>query len=138
MAEPLAQVADVESRWRPLTADETPVATTLLDDASAYLRVKVPTVDADITAATLDATLVAGVVARMVIRIMRNPTGAIAKTRSVDDFSESETYDREAVKAEMWVPDTDLALLVPSETGGAFTIRPAYVDPTTGTWAATS
>lgn len=133
----LAKSDDVEIRWRPLTSDELIKVDTLLDDASAIIRARVSTVDARISAGTLDPLVAAGVAARMVIRVLRNPTGAIAKSRTIDDATVSETYDREAVRAEMYVPDADLALLAPADAGTAFTIRPAYVDPVTGTWAAT-
>lgn len=134
---PLAETFDIEARWRPLTDAEQQIAPTLIDDASANVRAQAPGVDDRIADGSLDPMLVAGVVARMVIRVLRNPTGAVSRQRQVDDASMSETYDREAVRAEMYLPDADLSLITPSCGGGAFTIRPAYVDPTTDTWAVT-
>lgn len=73
MAEPLAEPADVEALWRPLSDDEATVATRLLRIASRIVRTRYPDVDDRIAAATLAAEDVADVVAMMVKRAMQAP-----------------------------------------------------------------
>jgi hypothetical protein len=51
--------------------------------ASAVVRSKVPTVDDRIADGTLDADLVRGVVAQMVIRALQNPGGLRSKSVGV-------------------------------------------------------
>ena len=109
MANP-ATTADVESRWRSLTAAETVVADTRLDDAWAHLLAKRPTLEADITAGTVSEANAIRVVSDMVIRLMKNPDGKRSET--IDDYS----YTRdELVSAGMlYVTDAELADLTPS------------------------
>lgn len=127
----LASTSDIEDRWRPLTSAELAIAPAWLDDASAVVRAQFATIDARITAGAPRATDVAGIVARMVMRVLQNPDGLIG--RSIDDYQE--TRDRQAVRDQLYLTDADLTLLSPVGTSAnAFSIRPAYVDPTTGTW----
>ena len=65
-----AALSDIESRWRPLSNDEKPRAQALLEQASRLVRVRVPSVDARVTAGTLEAALVADVVVAMVVRVL--------------------------------------------------------------------
>lgn len=76
----LAGTADIEGLWRPLSPPEETKAWNLLRLASALLRSKVPTVDDRIADNTLDADLVKGVVAGMVVRVLQNPGGVRSKS----------------------------------------------------------
>lgn len=127
----LASISDIEDRWRPLTAAETAIAPAWLDDASAVVRAQFADIDTRVTAGTPAAADVAGIVARMVMRVLQNPDGLIG--RSIDDYQEQR--DRQTVREQLYLTDGDLTLLSPVGTSAnAFTIRPAYVDPATGTW----
>lgn len=110
MAVPFATVADVEDRWRPLSDTEATVAGTWLADASDLLRARVPTVDARIADASLSLAFVAAVVARAVLRVLRNPDGKISE--SIDDY----TYRRADAVADgsLYIAAEDLALLRPA------------------------
>ena len=122
---PLAVPEDVAARWRPLTAAEEELVTALIDDASRMVRAMVPTVDTRIAAGTLDAELVAGVVARMVKRVMEDPSGRL-QSWTVDDYTERWSE----VQAGLWISDSDMDLLLPAGvSSAAFTIRPTYEAP---------
>jgi hypothetical protein len=70
MPDPFATVADLESRWRPLSSQEAAQAEVLLADASAILRAQCPTIDQRITDGTLDPELPEMVTCSMVKRAM--------------------------------------------------------------------
>lgn len=126
---PLATPDDVTARWRPLTAAEEALVSTLIDDASRIVRQRIGTVDARIADGTLDPELVAAVVARMVKRVMEDPSGRL-QSWTVDDYTERWNE----IQAGLWISDDDLGLLLPAgESNGAFTIRPAYEAPV-GCW----
>lgn len=65
-----ATVDDVEARWRPLSADESVQAATLLEDASDMIRVRWSDVDDRVAAGSLAAGSLVRVVAGMVKRAM--------------------------------------------------------------------
>lgn len=82
-----AAVADVVSRWRPLSEPEQVNADTFLDDAWRMLRRRVTTLEDDITDDTsgdLEAEVVR-VVCTAVLRVMKNPDGK--RQESIDDYS---------------------------------------------------
>lgn len=117
----LATAGDVEARWRSLTAEEYRVANILIGDASGIVRVRVPSVDARIADGSLDPDVVRGVVARMVLRVMRNPDGKVQE--SIDDYA----YRRADAVADgaLYLSDEERSVISPARgTGGAFTIRP--------------
>ena len=125
MANP-ATTADITSRWRPLSTQETTNANTFLADAWVMLkrRMAVESVDIEAKIAT-DADLKADVVrvlATAVLRVMKNPDG---KSReAIDDYSWSRD---EAVSAGLlYFTDDELDGLIPGagEKGRAFMIDP--------------
>lgn len=75
MAAPFAYHADVEARWRTLTAAEQAIADQLAMDASDMIRERWADVDSRILAGTLSAGSLARVVANMVKRAMISPAG---------------------------------------------------------------
>ena len=83
MANP-ATIADVEARWRSLSAEENLNALAFLEDAWALLLSRRPTLEADITAGTVSRANAVRVVAAMVIRVLRNPDGKLEE--SIDDY----------------------------------------------------
>jgi hypothetical protein len=83
MANP-ASAADIEARWRPLTAQQNINATAYLEDAWAMLLGRRPTLDVDMAAGTVSEENVRRVVATMVLRILRNPEGK--DSEQIDDY----------------------------------------------------
>lgn len=108
MANP-ATVEDIEARWRPLSAQETTNAEALLDDAWALLLGRRPTLEADITAATVSEENAIRVVVAMVLRVLRNPDGKLEE--SIDDYS----YRRDSATSTggLYVTSDELADLTP-------------------------
>lgn len=122
-----ATTIDVATRWRPLTQAETPVAWTLLDDAWSILQVRLPTIDARLTADTVDANLVRMTLANMVIRVLRNIDGKTSE--SIEDYSY--TVNQLVAAGYLFVSADELNMLDPvGVSGSAFTIRP-YGTPDT-------
>lgn len=130
MANP-ATTVDLESRWRPLTAQETVNGETFLDDAWRMLKRAVAKRGGDIealieadTTGDLEAEVVR-VLATAVLRVMKNPDG---KTReSIDDYE----WDRNEAVASglLYLDDGDLDDLVP---GSGRKGRAYMVDPLAG------
>lgn len=87
--DPFAVAADIVAVWRPLTAEEITVADGLLAQASARLRVAVPTIDAQLEAegeTGLKHDLAKAAVVNAVKRVMQNPDGVLQF--SIDDYTE--------------------------------------------------
>jgi hypothetical protein len=98
---------------RSLTPAETTLAQALLDDAWAILTARNTTIDARLTAATLDPALVRAVETAMVLRVLRNPDGK--KQEAIDDYSW--TRDTAISSGALYVSDEELALLSAPYTG---------------------
>ncbi|RNL63644.1 hypothetical protein EFK50_07835 [Nocardioides marmoriginsengisoli] len=128
-----ATTADVEARWRPLSAQETINAQTFLDDAWRMLRRHFTQlginldelIDTDNELPAEERTLQAEVVRVLVaavLRTMKNPDGL--SQESIDDY----TYKRdEAVAAGLlYFTDDELDGLIPGsgEKGRAYMIDP--------------
>lgn len=102
-----AQISDLEARWRPLSAAETVVAQSVLNDAFGIVTVRRPSVLADITAGTVTVESLIFVVATMVLRYLKNPDGK--GEESIDDYR----YKRDAAIASgaLYVTDDELRLV---------------------------
>lgn len=92
-----AEVTDLEARWRPLTIAEQARATVLLEDASAMLRVEMPTIDARLAATppTLDLQIPKIIVCKMVKRAMQagdEGAGVGSLQQTAGPFSQSTTF----------------------------------------------
>lgn len=115
MADPLATPDDLAGYWRPLTDQETDVAASLLAVSSALIRRRVPDVDAQIAAGTLDAAIVTYVASEMVraaVEATSRPVDAKSVSETVGPFSTSVTYE---AASRLAVTD-DLAALLLDET----------------------
>lgn len=120
MANPVT-VDAVAARWRPLTDAERGVAEELLVDTWAILTTKVTDLEARLAAETISAELVTAIVAGIVLRVLKNPSGLL--TQSIDGYS----YTRDKVMASGALNPTDeeLDLLRDADQqSGAFTIVP--------------
>lgn len=115
MATPLARIGDVEAvHGAALEAEERAAVGLYLPAASAMVRARFPTVDARIAAGSLNASVVAVVVATAVDRALRNPEGLKQQATG----SVSLTYDR-VDSTRLYLTDRDVAQLVPTRTGRA-------------------
>lgn len=127
-----ATVADIVSRWRPLSAQETTNAQTFLDDAWVMLKRHFTRVGVDIEAEiAADADLEAAVVRVLctaVLRVMKNPDGK--RQESIDDYSW--TRDEAASAGLLYFSDDELDDLV---AGSGVKGRAYMIDPL-ATWAA--
>lgn len=122
---PLATPQDIGVLWRPLSSAEVAQATLYIRLASAALRRRAPWVDTQIADGSLDADLVLMVVARVVLRVMRNPdlvaskiTGPYAVTFAGADASSG--------AGQIKVTDEDVAQLtggLPNRRGSVGTIN---------------
>lgn len=79
-----AIVEDVEARFRPLTAQESILAETFLDDAWWMVVARRPNIEADIDAGTVLVENVVRILATMVRRVLLNPEGLLEE--SIDDY----------------------------------------------------
>jgi hypothetical protein len=84
MANP-ASIADIEARWRPLTAQEIVNANAFLGDAWALLTNRRPTLEVDMSAEIVSPENVVRVVCAMVLRVLKNPDGY--ESESLDDWN---------------------------------------------------
>lgn len=119
MANP-ATTDDLESRWRPLSDQETTNGATFLDDAWRMLRRRIPTLEADIAADTtgdLSAEVIR-VECTAVLRVMKNPDGK--RQESIDDYAW--TRDQAVSAGLLYFTDEELRDLIADGTGpsGAF------------------
>lgn len=119
-----ATTSDIETRWRPLTAQETTNATAFLNDAWAILIARRPTLEADMTAGTVSSANVTRVVVAMVLRVLRNPDGKLEE--SIDDYS----YRRDSAMSTggLYVSPDELADLTPGRKRQSSVRLVAYGD----------
>lgn len=112
----LASVADVET-LRPLKDAERMTASVLIGRASALIRRRLRSVEADMAADPDYAEVVKGVVVDAVLRVIRNPDGKVQE--SIDDY----TYRRADPVADgaLYIADRewDLLVAVPTVTGSS-------------------
>jgi len=115
-----ATTADLVSRWRTLSAQETANGEAFLGDAWVMLKRRLPTIEVDITADTtgdLEADVVR-ILATAVLRVLKNPDGF--KQESLDDWAG--TRDGAAAAGALFFTDEELSSLIPGGKGRAFTV----------------
>lgn len=119
-----ADVSDLESRWRPLSAQETTNATAFLADAWALLLGRRPSLEADMTAGTVSMDNVTRVVCAMVLRVMKNPNGFASE--AIDDWSG--TRNALIASGELTVTPAELADVTPGRKTSRSVRLVAYGD----------
>lgn len=95
MAADLVTPDDVASFWRPLTDAEQTVAASLIGVASRMIRRRIPDIDAQITAGTVDLQDVAYVISEMIrsaIEAGTRPVDAKTVSDTVGPYAHSVTY----------------------------------------------
>lgn len=124
MANPV-YVSDIAERWRPLSDGEVIVTQSLLADAWAIVVSAVPDIETRLAGnpPALNEALVKVVVSAMVLRVLRNPEGKLSE--AIDDYKFTRDSARSA--GTLYIDPSELALLAPSVSTGAFSIRPSYV-----------
>lgn len=108
MAEPFATPDHIRS-LRTLTDAEAVAAEELIEEASARLRIKVPSIDARLASGQLDPVIPRGIVRRMVIDILINPDGFLSE--QVEDAVYR--FDMQRVRRQMQPTDDELDDLRP-------------------------
>jgi hypothetical protein len=118
-----ATTADLESRWRPLSSQETLNGETFLDDAWRMLQRRIPDLQTKVTANVDDfAGSVVQVLATAVLRVMKNPDGK--RQEAIDDYSW--TRDQAISAGLLYFTDEELDDLNPGSgvKGRAYTVDP--------------
>lgn len=112
-----ATVPDIEVRWgQTVTEPVRAQVQALVDDAHAYMRARVPAIDARVRAGTVAAATVTLVLGQMVVSVLRNPEGLKMEMAGV--FQRQ--LDTTASAGRLTLSDEQLLLL--GESSGAFTI----------------
>ena len=117
MLYPYAAPEDVAGIWRPLSDEETAVASAWIDQASQQIRDEVPDiggldVDERLAAGMLSVDTVRYVVARMVRRVLMNPEGARSRAQGIDNYTESVTVDSTLSHGELFINERELKRLM--------------------------
>lgn len=106
---------DIEALWRPLDASESGQVESLLRLASAMVRGRFPDLETRLYRSQIDSQLVADIVASMVVRAMRNPTGIKQETIGPVSY----TVDARVASGYLFIDDAEAALLAPAALPGA-------------------
>lgn len=118
-----ASLEDLQDR-RPLTDVETAGAYALLEQAWAILCTRLPALEARMTAGAVSQIVVRSVIVAMVMRVLDNPRGYRQGSRTIDDFTESWTFDNAVSTGALYATPEEVALLGPADAQrAAFTIR---------------
>lgn len=132
--EPLLTPADVKGRWLssmgPFPATDSELEKHVADAEGLILN-EFPDIPARIEKGTLKKSTVVRVGARMVLRLLNNPTGARTEQESAGEFSQSRTVTGD-ILGEVYLSDRDSAELTeknpsPRATPKAFTLMPRGV-----------
>lgn len=88
-----ATVENLQAGWRELSSEEVTTATELLARASRKCRAEVPSLDARITNALIDADLVGDIVCDMVKRAMSSVDAGLTQvSETAGPFTQSRTF----------------------------------------------
>ena len=120
---PYATPTDVQSRLgRELDTAETDLVTVRLADAERMIRRRVPDLDNQVTAGTIDAEDVKQIQAEAVLRLVRNPEGYTSES----DGNYSYQFSSQAASGKLEILAAEWQALG-VQTGGMFTISPNLV-----------
>lgn len=127
---PNVSVADLESRYKDIPADDEPRVQVWLDDASRIIRRYIPDIDERTsiippeTEPEIDPELVTQIVCQMVIRKLQNPEGLTGGTQLAGPFMLVRNQGTEAVNG-LFLTKVEKKLLGLSVGAGSF---PHYYD----------
>jgi hypothetical protein len=135
MADPFAELGDLEDRWQTLEEPQATRAINLLEAASRLIRAKVPGIDARIASGDLDALLVTDISCDRVRRVLVSPAdGAESTTAQIGGTSVSSTFPPGVGGLRLTRPE--LEVLMPSTKrgkAGSQSSLPADYTPLSGT-----
>lgn len=118
---------DVTARWPSSEApplDDGQIDT-LIGDAEDLIERQFPDVPARVASGAIPRRRITRVIARMLIRLMRNPEGVRTVQQAGQSYSGSVTYGGDH-PGELYLTDEDKRDLTGARTGGrAFAVRPA-------------
>jgi Phage protein Gp19/Gp15/Gp42 len=118
MAEPFAELGDLEDRWRKQNDSQSNRAITLLADASRLIRARVKDVDARIADLSLDADLVRAIVCDMVRRVLQGPAdGSTSSTAQIGGTSVSSAGGVPGMGG-LWLTRAEYETLAPAKVRG--------------------
>ena len=133
-----ATVSDVEVRYgRTLTASEAAQVTAWIDDLEAEIGERIPDLAALVLAGRPTSGTLRRVISAAIVRKLQNPSGLRTRTVAIDDYSTTETVDAANSAGYLGLTDAEWALLLPSGSGEAFTIRPYGAPDVRGPWYTT-
>lgn len=116
-----ARPEDVAARLgRSLSDDEVGQVQAFLDDAEIILRSRIADLLDRAAASDTYEALVILVESKAARRVMLNPGGIRQHAESVDDYSQSDTFDTAISSSDTYITDDEWALLgVTASTGGS-------------------
>lgn len=115
---PLAVLGDVQEQYGTMTTAQVQLTTALLRAASALVRSRYPSVDAQIAAGLINPDVAALAVTNMILRVLRNPDGLRSET--IGPFSR--TYDTGAAAGLLVISDDESPIFAPPAGAGNFSI----------------
>lgn len=118
-----ATPADIIGRFRELDENETSIVTTRLGDAEILIKSRIPDLDAQVLAGTIDEQTVVMVEADMVLRLIRNPDGYMQES----DGNYSYMISNQVASGKLTVEAHEWALL--GIRGAVYTIKTYMLMP---------
>lgn len=121
----LVTVDDIQVRLgRALTDSEAGQVQAWIDDLDAQAESRVPGFHGLVASGAISAGVVRAVFAQAIRRVLLNPEGLRQRSRTIDDYTEAETYDSAVSGSFLYLTDDEWAQLAPASSSTAFTIRP--------------
>lgn len=122
----LVTADDVQVRLgRALTDLQREQVEAWLSDLEALAQVRFPDFVASVLGGAPTLDVVRAVFAQAVRRLLLNPEGLRQESRTIDDYTESRTFDSAISASVVGFTDEEWAQLVPASSSAAFSIRPA-------------
>jgi hypothetical protein len=114
---------DIIDRWIGNDAPtDTDLMTALITDAESVILAEYPSIQARITADTLPLATVTMVVARMVIRMLRNPDIVTYWQQQTGPFGQARNFG----ESDIWLTDQEISMLAPANRGKAFEVNQGW------------
>jgi len=117
-------IQDVQARLgRVLTDLEQAQVNAWLEDLGALVHARVPDLEDQLNAGTMDRSILKLVFAQAIRRLLLNPEGLRQYTESIDDYSVTKTVDSSVSSSALYLSDDEWAMLLPETADGAYSIR---------------
>src|SRR5690625_1161219 len=121
-----ANVQDVADRLgRPIAdAAEIKQVNAWISDVELIIKARIRNLDELVAGGEIDAGILTSVIAGVVVRKVQNPEGYRSTIRCLDDWSETQTRDREFSDGAMRLTNDEWALIITENTSDPFKISP--------------